>query len=87
MEGDSLPPPGRPLLKAVLALSGISVEPLGMSRVSVMEEKRSSADPTLISVATADPHLEPIVVHLAHLGVPFESPGVMTQRRNRRLRC
>ena len=74
MEGDSLPTPGRPLWRATPAPTGTSFE---QPRVpgSVAQEKRSSADPTSVSVASIDPHLEPIVVHLAHVGVPFERPG------------
>ena len=74
-ESKSLKSPGRPILRAVPALLSTSFEQLDMQRVSVTQEKRSSADPTSVSVAPIDPHLEPIVVHLAHVGVPFERPG------------
>ena len=46
-----------------------------MPRVEATQVKRSSAGPASASAATADPHLDPIVVHLAHVGVPFERPG------------
>ena len=75
MEGKSLKTPGRPLLRAVPALLGISFEPLKMPRLSETQEKRSNIDPTIIGVATIDPHIESTVVHLAHVGVPFERPG------------
>ena len=74
MEGKSLKPPGRPLLRAVPALLGTSFEQLEMSRLSVTQVKRSNADPTSVGVAFANPHLES-TVHLAHVGVPFERPG------------
>ena len=74
-EGESLPTPGRPLLRATPAPYGTSFEQLNVLGLRVAQEKRSSADPTSVSVAAIDPHLEPIVVHLAHVGVPFERPG------------
>ena len=46
-----------------------------MPRGQATQAKRSSAGPAPASAATADPHLDPIVVHLAHVGVPFERPG------------
>ena len=74
-ECGSLPAPGWPYRKVKPAHSGTGIELSEMPRVQVTQTKRSSTDPTLVSAATIDPHLNPIVVHLAHVGVPFERPG------------